>query len=53
MSDQSEPLGTIGVVGAGAMGAGIAQSALTAGLEVILHDSSAAALAKARGEIHS
>ena len=43
----------IGVIGAGAMGAGIAQSALTAGLKVILHDASAAALAKARGEIHS
>jgi 3-hydroxybutyryl-CoA dehydrogenase len=53
MSDQAEPLDTIGVIGAGAMGAGIAQCALTAGLEVIMHDSSAAALAKARGEIHS
>jgi len=53
MSDQAEPLDTIGVIGAGAMGAGIAQSALTAGLKVIMHDSSAAALAKARGEIHS
>ncbi|MHB8813335.1 MAG: 3-hydroxyacyl-CoA dehydrogenase [Steroidobacteraceae bacterium] len=53
MSDQLEPLETIAVVGSGAMGAGIAQSALTAGLRVILHDSSAAALAKARAEIHS
>ncbi len=53
MSDHAEPLDTIGVIGAGAMGAGIAQSALTAGLKVIMHDSSAAALAKARGEIHS
>ena len=53
MSDHSEPLDTIAVVGSGAMGAGIAQSALTAGLRVILHDSSAAALAKARAEIHS
>jgi 3-hydroxybutyryl-CoA dehydrogenase len=35
------------------MGAGIAQTALTAGLKVVLHDASAAALAKARGEIHS
>jgi 3-hydroxybutyryl-CoA dehydrogenase len=53
MSDQAEPLDTIGVIGAGAMGAGIAQSALTAGLRVIMHDSSAAALAKAHGGIHS
>jgi 3-hydroxybutyryl-CoA dehydrogenase len=53
MSDHAGPLDTIGVIGAGAMGAGIAQSALTAGLEVIMHDASAAALAKARGEIHS
>lgn len=53
MSDHSKALDTIGVVGSGAMGAGIAQSALTSGLKVILHDSSAAALAKARGEIHA
>jgi 3-hydroxybutyryl-CoA dehydrogenase len=53
MSDHAEPLDTIGVIGAGAMGAGIAQSALTAGLKVIMHDASAAALAKARVEIHS
>ena len=53
MSDEAGPLDTIGVIGAGAMGAGIAQSALTAGLRVIMHDSSAAALAKARGEIRS
>lgn len=53
MSVQSERLDTIGVVGAGAMGAGIAQAALTGGLGVILHDSNSAALAKARSEIHS
>jgi 3-hydroxybutyryl-CoA dehydrogenase len=53
MSEHREPLDIIGVVGAGAMGAGIAQSALTAGLKVILHDSSGAALAKARAEVHA
>ena len=53
MSDHSQPLETIGVVGAGAMGAGIAQSALTAGLKVILHDASGAALAQARGEVQA
>jgi 3-hydroxybutyryl-CoA dehydrogenase len=53
MSEHPEPLDTLGIVGAGAMGAGIAQAALTAGFRVILHDSSAAALAKARGEVHA
>ncbi|MGH8297717.1 MAG: 3-hydroxyacyl-CoA dehydrogenase [Steroidobacteraceae bacterium] len=53
MSEHREPLDTLGVIGAGAMGAGIAQSALTAGLKVILHDSSGAALAKARSEVHA
>ncbi|HEV2271737.1 MAG TPA: 3-hydroxyacyl-CoA dehydrogenase [Steroidobacteraceae bacterium] len=53
MSDQSQALDTIGVVGAGAMGAGIAQSALTAGLKVILHDANGPALAKARGEVRA
>jgi 3-hydroxybutyryl-CoA dehydrogenase len=53
MSAQSAPPApeTIGVVGAGAMGAGIAQAALAAGLRVILHDSSGAALARARAEV--
>jgi 3-hydroxybutyryl-CoA dehydrogenase len=51
MSGQAEPLDTLGVVGAGAMGAGIAQSALMAGLKVILHDSNGGALGKAQGEI--
>jgi 3-hydroxybutyryl-CoA dehydrogenase len=52
-SEHPEPLDTLGIVGAGAMGAGIAQAALTAGLTVILHDSSGAALAKARGEVRA
>jgi 3-hydroxybutyryl-CoA dehydrogenase len=42
---------TIGVVGAGAMGAGIAQTALAAGLTVILHDASASTLSTAREQI--
>lgn len=53
MSAHPEPLDTLGVIGAGAMGAGIAQSALTAGLRVILYDSSRAALAKARAEVQA
>ena len=51
MSGEAESLRTLGVIGAGAMGAGIAQSALMAGLEVILHDSNGGALGKAQGEI--
>jgi 3-hydroxybutyryl-CoA dehydrogenase len=39
---------TVGVVGAGAMGAGVAQIALQGGLDVVLNDLSAEALAKAR-----
>ena len=53
MSAHPEPLETLGVIGAGAMGAGISQSALTAGLRVILYDSSRAALDKARTEVHA
>jgi 3-hydroxybutyryl-CoA dehydrogenase len=41
-------LHTVGVVGSGAMGAGIAQVALTAGLNVVLHDTNPTALSKAR-----
>src|SRR5690348_5087793 len=51
MSAGTESLDTLGVVGAGAMGAGIAQTALMAGLKVIIHDSSGAALGRARAEI--
>ncbi len=45
--------GTLGVVGAGPMGAGIAQIGLTAGLNVILFDLNGDALAKAGNEIIS
>lgn len=44
-------LNTLGVVGAGPMGAGIAQIGLTAGLTVVLHDVSAEALAKSAKDI--
>jgi 3-hydroxybutyryl-CoA dehydrogenase len=44
---------TIGVVGAGAMGAGIAQAALGAGLKVVLHDSAPRALEGAREQIRA
>lgn len=42
---------SLGVVGAGPMGAGIAQIGLTAGLKVVLFDISAEALAKAADDI--
>lgn len=51
MSAVAESRDILGVIGAGAMGAGIAQSALMAGLKVILHDSNGGALGKAQGEI--
>ena len=46
-------LRTLGVVGAGPMGAGIAQVGLTAGFRVVLHDLSADAMIRAATEIHS
>jgi 3-hydroxybutyryl-CoA dehydrogenase len=45
-------LNTLGVVGAGPMGAGIVQIGLTAGLKVVLHDVSAEAMQKAAADIH-
>jgi 3-hydroxybutyryl-CoA dehydrogenase len=51
MSAQAASLHTLGVVGSGAMGAGIAQVALISGLKVILHDVNAAALGNAREQI--
>ena len=43
----------IGVVGAGAMGAGIAQTALIAGLRTILFDQNPDVLARAAADIHA
>jgi 3-hydroxybutyryl-CoA dehydrogenase len=43
-----EPVTRIGVVGAGFMGSGIAQSAVTSGLEVVLHEPEEAPLTRSR-----
>ncbi len=51
MTESALSLHTLGVVGAGAMGAGIAQVGLTAGLEVILFDLDQQALQRAREQI--
>ena len=42
---------TLGIVGAGTMGAGIAQLALLEGLHVLLHDAEAIALARGRSRV--
>jgi 3-hydroxybutyryl-CoA dehydrogenase len=46
-------VGIVGIVGAGTMGAGIAQLALEAGHRVMLHDVDAAAIARGRARIRS
>jgi 3-hydroxybutyryl-CoA dehydrogenase len=50
---QVVPIKNLGVVGAGPMGAGIAQIGLTSGLDVVLYDVSAEAMEKAAVEIHA
>jgi len=47
----SERVATIGMVGAGTMGTGIAQVAILAGLRILLYDAVGAALAKGRARI--
>ena len=47
------PGGVVGVVGAGTMGAGIAQVAIEAGREVSLHDVDAAAIARGSARIRA
>ena len=42
---------TIGVIGSGAMGSGIAQVAAVAGHQVIIYDNNASALEKSRGNL--
>lgn len=44
-------VGTVGVIGAGTMGAGIAQVALEAGHEVVLHDIDEAAIQRGRDRV--
>ena len=51
MIDPNSPDLTLGVVGAGAMGAGIAQVALTGRMRVVLYDADRKALEKAQGDI--
>jgi 3-hydroxybutyryl-CoA dehydrogenase len=51
MIDPNSPDFTLGVVGAGAMGAGIAQVALTGGMRVVLYDADHSALEKAQRSI--
>jgi 3-hydroxybutyryl-CoA dehydrogenase len=53
MGNAIQAAATIGVIGAGAMGAGIAQVAALAGHTVLLYDLDAAALKKARAGIAS
>jgi 3-hydroxybutyryl-CoA dehydrogenase len=50
--EQTRAVETVGVVGAGVMGTGVAQSLAQAGLSVVLVDTASAALDRARTGIH-
>jgi 3-hydroxybutyryl-CoA dehydrogenase len=50
-SGSGAPVGVVGVVGAGTMGSGIAQLALEAGHEVVLHDVDEAAIERGRSRV--
>ena len=53
MAGAADPLGSVGVVGAGTMGAGIAQLAIEAGHEVVLFDVDPAAIERGRARIRT
>jgi 3-hydroxybutyryl-CoA dehydrogenase len=50
-AERGDRIGRLGVLGAGTMGAGIAQVAATAGIEVLLHDPLPGAVSKATDKI--
>ena len=53
MARAADPVGAVGIIGAGTMGAGIAQLALEAGHDVRIHDVDAAAIELGRARIRT